>query len=209
MPSPTDAWLWLQQNVIEIIAVICGLLYVYFTIRENILLWLFGIISSALYIQVFFVSGIYAYSLLYVYYVLIGVYGWYNWGKADSGDNKLQIRRTPTGLLTGCIIMTIIIAVPVYFALKRFTDSDMAIADALLTSGGMIATWMLTQKYLEQWLFWIVIDMASFGVMIFKGLYPSSLLFLVYGVLAVKGYLEWRKSFRNALINDKSSNYGS
>lgn len=193
----SEAWLWLQQNAIEIIAVICGLLYVFFTIRENILLWLFGIISSALYIQVFLSSGIYAYSLLYIYYVLIGVYGWYNWGRPDSGDNKLKIRRTPVLLLTGCIVMTIIIAVPVYYALIRFTDSDMAVTDALLTSGGMIATWMLTQKYIEQWLFWIVIDMASFGVMIFKGLYPSSLLFLVYSVLAVTGYLEWRKSLRN------------
>jgi nicotinamide mononucleotide transporter len=172
------------------------LLYVIFTIRENILLWLFGIISSGLYIQVFFNSGIYAYGVLYVYYVLIGIYGWYNWGKKDSPDNTVMIKRTPAYLLAGCIFSTILLSIPVYFALKHFTDSDMAGADALLTSGGMIATWMLTQKYIEQWIFWIIIDLASFGAMIYKGLYPSSILFLIYAILALKGYVEWRKNLK-------------
>jgi len=197
MPSFHDALLWLQQNVIEIIAVISGLLYVIFTIRENILLWLFGIISSALYIQVFYRSGIYAYSVLYVYYVVIGFYGWYNWGKRNEGETTIRIRKTPALRLFTYSAATVLIAVPVYIALRRFTDSDMAITDALLTSGGMVATWMLTQKYIEQWLFWIVIDLASFSVMIYKGLYPSSVLFFVYAVLALKGYLEWRKNLKS------------
>lgn len=191
-----DALFWLQQNAIEIIAVISGLLYVLFTIRENILLWLFGIVSSALYIHVFYHSGIYAYGILYIYYVLIGFYGWYNWGKKSADETTLKIRRTPSMLLMGCVLVTLIIAIPVYFALKNFTDSDMAVTDALLTSGGMVATWMLTQKYIEQWLFWIIIDIASFGAMIYKGLYPSSVLFLVYAILAFKGYFEWRKNLK-------------
>jgi len=195
MPFLQDALPWFQQHVIEIIAVISGLLYVIFTIREKILLWLFGIISSALFIQVFYSSGIYAYAVLYIYYVVIGFYGWYNWSK-KTGDGTVRIRKTPLKLLVGYIVLTVLIAVPVYFALDRFTDSDMAVTDALLTSGGVIATWMLTQKFIEQWLFWIVIDLVSFGVMIYKGLYPSSLLFLVYGLLAIKGYVEWRKDIR-------------
>jgi nicotinamide mononucleotide transporter len=192
-----DALIWLQQNAIEITAVISGLLYVLFTIRENILLWLFGIVSSALYIHVFYRSGIYAYAVLYIYYVVIGFYGWYNWGKKNT-DETLKIKRTPAILLAGCLLSTLIIAIPVYFALKNFTDSDMAATDALLTSGGMVATWMLTQKYIEQWLFWIIIDVASFGAMVYKGLFPSSVLFLVYAILAYKGYFEWRKNLKAA-----------
>jgi nicotinamide mononucleotide transporter len=193
MPSFQDAFLWIGHNFIEIIAVISGLLYVVYTIRENILLWLFGIISSALYIWVFYNSGIYAYAILYVYYVIIGFYGWYNWGKI-SDDTLVRIRRTPRVLLVGCISVTFIIAVPIFYSLKRYTDTDMAAADSLLTSGGMVATWMLTQKYIEQWLFWIAIDIVSCGVMIYKGLYPSSVLFLIYGILAIKGYVEWKKT---------------
>jgi nicotinamide mononucleotide transporter len=201
MPSLPDALHWFQQHYIEIIAVVTGLLYVIFTIKENILLWLFGIISSALYIHVFYYSGIYAYALLYVYYVIIGFYGWYNWGKKKSyaGDDKnaVKIRKSSMKQLAGYIIFTFILTVPVYIALNSYTDSDMALTDALLTSGGMVATWMLTQKYIEQWMFWIVIDLVSFGAMIYKGLYPSALLFLVYGLLAVKGYFEWNKDLKS------------
>jgi nicotinamide mononucleotide transporter len=200
MPSLSEATHWLLQHFIEIIAVLSGLMYVIYTIRENILLWLFGIISSALYIWVFYHSGIYAYSLLYVYYVIIGFYGWYNWSRKPAGsqqkENPVRIRHTSRLYLSGCIIFTIVLSIPLYFLLKRYTDSDMAATDALLTSGGMIATWMLTQKYIEQWLFWILIDSVSFGAMIYKGLYPSAFLFLVYALLAVKGYLEWNKELK-------------
>lgn len=197
MPVFSEALLWLQRHYIEVFAVISGLLYVFFTIKENNLLWLFGIISSGLYIWVFFHSGIYAYTVLYVYYVVIGFYGWYNWTKKPANDSmneeKLQIRKASKRYLWGCLVLTVVFVMPIYFLLKKYTTSDMALADALLTSGGMVATWMLTQKMIEQWLFWIVLDLLSFSVMIYKELFPSALLFLIYTLLAVKGYLEWKK----------------
>jgi nicotinamide mononucleotide transporter len=188
---------WLQTHYLEIIAVTTGLLYILFTIREKILLWLFGIISSAIYVWIFYKSKIYAYSLLYIYYVIIGFYGWYNWGRKNEGSEAaLVIRFTPPKWLAGCLAATVIIAVPLYYILVRFTDSDMALLDAVLTASGMVATWMLTQKYLEQWLFWIIIDVLSMGAMIYKSLFPSAALFLVYAVLAVKGYFDWKKEIQ-------------
>jgi nicotinamide mononucleotide transporter len=192
---------WLQEHYIELIAVITGVVYVLFTIKENILLWLFGIISSALYIMVFLKAGIYAYAILYIYYVVIGLYGWYIWArKADEQETKsmLHIRKASTKLLLGCIGAIFATNIPVFFSLKLFTDSDLPLADAILTSGGMVATWMLTQKFIEQWLFWIVIDILSLSVMIYKGLYPSAFLFLLYTVLAFKGYFEWKKELIHA-----------
>lgn len=185
------------MRYLEWIAVFTGLLYVFFAIRNNILLWIFGILSSGLYIWIFFKSGIYAYALLYGYYVVVGFYGWYNWSVKQPDPEKqetvLKIQRASRHYLLACLVITAIMAWPVYLILKRFTASDMALADALLTSGGMVATWMLTQKLIQQWLFWIVIDLLSLGVMLYKGLYPSALLFLIYTLLAIKGYLEWRK----------------
>jgi nicotinamide mononucleotide transporter len=198
MNSLSNAIDWLQTHYLEIIAVTTGLLYILFTIRGKILLWLFGIISSAIYVWIFYKSKIYAYSLLYIYYVIIGFYGWYNWAgkKEGSGDNSLLIRHTPVKWLAGCIVSTVLIAVPVYFILIRFTDSDMALLDAVLTSGGMVATWMLTQKFVEQWLFWIILNALSLSAMLYKSLYPSAVLFLVYDVLAVKGYFDWKKEIQ-------------
>ncbi len=191
---------WLQLNYLELTAVMTGLLYVILTIRENILLWLFGIVSSGLYVWIFFKSGIYAYGLLYVYYVAIGFYGWYNWsGKPKDPGMKtegLHVHKASRSCLWTCIAITLVLIGPLYLGLKKFTSSDMALADALLTSGGIVATWMLTQKLIEQWLFWIVIDLLSMGVMIYKELYPSGLLFLIYTLLAIKGYLEWKKEMK-------------
>jgi len=189
---------WLQLHYIELLATITGLLYVIYTIRENNLLWLFGIISSGLYVYVFFNSGIFAYSTLYIYYVLIGIYGWYNWSRKltdpEGRQGNIVIRRASVTMIISCLAISILLSIPLYFILKKYTDSDIAFLDAVLTSSGMVATWMLTQKIIEQWLFWIVIDLLSFGVMILKGLYPSSLLFLAYTFLAVKGYSEWKKA---------------
>ena len=189
---------WLQLHYIELLATIAGLLYVIYTIRENNLLWLFGIISSGLYVYVFFNSGIFAYSTLYIYYVLIGIYGWYNWSRKltdpEGRQGNIVIRRASVTMIISCLAISILLSIPLYFILKKYTDSDIAFLDAVLTSSGMVATWMLTQKIIEQWLFWIVIDLLSFGVMILKGLYPSSLLFLAYTFLAVKGYSEWKKA---------------
>jgi nicotinamide mononucleotide transporter len=188
---------WLQLHYIELLATVTGFIYIIYTIRENILLWLFGNISSALFVWVFYKSSIYAYSILYIYYVIIGFYGWYNWSRpVHTGGGKparLLIHKTSVKGLMACIAVSLLFAVPVYFLLKRFSEADAAWVDALLTSSGMVATWMLTQKMIEQWIFWIVIDLLSCSLMLYKGLYPSSLLFVAYTLLAIKGYVEWKK----------------
>jgi nicotinamide mononucleotide transporter len=200
MPALSNAMLWLQQHYIEVAAVITGLLYMLYTIKENKLLWLFGIISSGLYSWVFYQSGIYAYAVLYLYYVVIGFYGWYNWSKKPASSlndgGGLVVHRASKVYLWWCIALTGVLAIPIYCLLKNYTGSDLALADAVLTSGSIVATWMLTQKLIEQWLFWIIIDLLSFFVMIFKELYPSAILFLVYTLLAMKGYIEWKKELK-------------
>lgn len=199
MHAAESAFQWLQQHYVELIAVITGLLYVILAVLENPLLWLFGIISSGLYALIFYQSGIYAYAALYVFYVIIGLYGWYNWSdKTDKthARRQLTVRWASKGTLWLCTIITLTLAVPIAYALQRFTSSGLVIADAFLTAGGIVATWMLTQKYIEQWLFWIIIDMSSMGLMMFKKLYPSALLFFIYTLLAIKGFAEWKKEYK-------------
>jgi len=190
---------WLQMHYLKIfewLATITGFLYIFYTIREDIRLWFYGIISSALFALVFFKSSLYANSFLYIYYVIIGFYGWYAWSRSEKGKDKakrLTIHRSPVLQLIAYIAVSVLFAFPVYFILKKFSDSDAPSIDALLTTGGMVATWMLTRKLIEQWIFWIVIDLIWCGLMIYKGMYPSLLLFIAYTILAFKGYFEWKK----------------
>jgi nicotinamide mononucleotide transporter len=186
---------WLEMHYIKM-ATITGFLYIYYTVREDIRLWIYGIISSALFAWVFFKSSIYANSLLYIYYVIIGFYGWYAWSRSEKEEDKeakLMIHRSSLKILIVYISASVISAIPVYFILRKFSDSDAPLIDAVLTTGGMVATWMLTQKLIEQWIFWIIIDLMWCGLMIYKGMYPTLLLFIAYTILAFKGYFEWKK----------------
>jgi nicotinamide mononucleotide transporter len=191
-------------KIFEWLATITGFLYIYYTIREDTRLWLYGIISSALFAWVFFKTSIYANSLLYIYYVIIGFYGWYTWSrseKEDSKKTKLKIKRTAVKKLSAYIAVSFVFAIPVYFILKNYSDSDAPMIDAVLTTGGMLATWMLTQKLIEQWILWIVIDVIWCGLMIYKGMYPSLVLFAAYTILAFKGYFEWKKELAKLVVN--------
>jgi nicotinamide mononucleotide transporter len=202
----SDVMHWLVLHYLKIsewLATITGFIYLYYTIREDIRLWIYGIISSALFAWVFFKSLIYANSLLYIYYVIIGFYGWYAWsrtGKENDKEAKLAIHRSSFKMLVAYIASSFLLAIPVYFILKKFSDSDAPLIDSLLTTGGMVATWMLTQKLIEQWIFWIVIDLIWCGLTIYKGMYPTLLLFAAYTILAFKGYFEWKKEMATSVI---------
>ncbi len=196
--STTELIDWFSRNYLEVIAVITGIIYVLYTIRVNIFLWLFGTVSSALYIWIFYNEGIYAFGLLYIYYVVMGIYGWIRWAKDAQADEtgETKIIKIPTRLLYITLVVAIAAMYLIYFILSEYTDSDMPVTDAFITTGGMIATWMLTRKYIEQWLVWILADSISMIVMISKGLYPSALLFFIYTVLAILGYFKWRKDLK-------------
>jgi nicotinamide mononucleotide transporter len=188
---------WLQLNYIEFAATLTGLLYVVYAIKQKRIVWLFGILSSGLFVWVFYHADLFAYGTLYIGYVIIGIYGWYNWSRKIPDDvnkkGRISIHKATAHNLWSYIIISVLLTVPIYIILKKYTDSDLPFPDAILTALGLVATWMLTQKLIEQWLFWIAIDLFSFFVMIYKGLYPSSVLFIVYTLLAVKGFFEWKK----------------
>jgi nicotinamide mononucleotide transporter len=190
---------WFVNNYIEFLGTIFGLIYIVFSIKQNILLWPVGIISSALYIYVFFYSKFYADMSLQVYYLFISIYGWYSWlhGKNKNTEtNQIQITRATKKLSFILISLTFILFVFIAFILKNYTDSPLPYWDSFTTSASIIATWMLTKKYIEQWLIWIVVDAVSLGLYIYKGLYSTSFLFIVYTIMAIIGYFEWKKGMK-------------
>ncbi len=187
---------WLSENYIEVLGVITSLIYLYFSVRQIIWLWPFGILSSALFIWIFFSSKFYADMGLQVYYLGISIYGWIYWlqgGRGPSGQEKLPVSRITPGLAwilagSGTALFLGIVAV-----LKLCTDSDVPWGDGFTTAASIVATWMLARKILEHWLVWILVDAVAAGLYFYKGLYPSSLLYVIYSVIAVLGYLQWKK----------------
>lgn len=187
---------------IEILGAVTGLIYLYFSIRQNILLWPWGIITSLLYVYVFFQAKFYADMSLQFYYLGVSIYGWYFWRSVQKDDQKKQtsIIRTSTSEWMVFVSVTILLSWAFGYGLDNFTDSPLPYWDAFTTAGSVVATWMLARKYLEHWLFWIVIDIVSLGTYIYKGLYPTVVLFSVYSAMAVIGYFQWRKELNKKTI---------
>jgi len=187
---------WLLKNQVEIIGALLGVSYVILSVRQSILTWPAGILTSAFYIFVFLKSGFYAYMGLQVYYVLISLYGWYFWMKGNRKDEKRQSSVGRLNFRSGMILLvfTSLIFVLIHFMLNKFTDSRIPVTDSILTAFSITATWLLARKILENWLLWIMVDAVSAIVFSVKGMWPTSVLYFIYTVLAVSGFLKWKKS---------------
>jgi len=213
---------WTADHGIEIFGALTGILYVFLEIRQNILLWPLGIVTSAVYIYVFRENGFYAGMVLQFYYVAISVYGWRAWSMeqgarrkehgawgsdppaggeqtdsaAASTDQKKGLTVRRINLKTGivCAVVSLVLWAGLWYVLDRWTDSPVPMWDGLITSLSVVATWMLTRKILEQWHVWIFANAIATVVYLAVGMYPTAVLFMVYAIMAVAGLREWRKS---------------
>jgi nicotinamide mononucleotide transporter len=193
----TGSFLWVVRGSIEILATLTGLIYLIYSIAGDKRLWIYGILTSGLYVYVFFKSGIYADMGINVYYVLVSIYGWLHWTYFKNEKNKdIPYSRTKMGELAIIILVTGILFGVILYILKNFTNSTVPYLDSLLTACSITATWMLARKIIEHWLIWIMVDFISIGLYIYKGLYPTTILFLVYTVLAFTGFIEWKKKWQ-------------
>lgn len=199
----SQVFFWIQSHFIEVLATIAALLYIHFSIKRKIILWLFGFISSALSVYVFFSSKLYADMSLNLYYVVISVYGYYRWMKGKEHNGRaLSITKSKKSLLIILSILTTILFFGIAYILKNFTDSDIPYWDAFTTAASITATWMLAEKKLEHWYIWIVVDIVSAGLYLYKGLYIFVFLFLFYTYLAIRGVFEWNKAWKNEIMKE-------
>jgi nicotinamide mononucleotide transporter PnuC len=185
---------WIIDNIVEIIGTISGLLFLYLEIKQNKWLWPVGLLTSVMYIYVFFVAKLYADMSLQFYYVFISIYGWIIWSKGtNKSDDQLPVVRLSRALFLTLFGASMLIYVFIAYILVNFTDASIPYWDAFTTALSIVATWMLARKILEQWLVWLVVNAVSMGLYIYKGLYPTTVLFFFYTVLALVGCLQWKK----------------
>ena len=187
---------WAFSNKVELLGTLFGLIYVWLSIRQSLHTWTAGIITSLLYCWVFFEAKFYAGMGLQGYYLIISIYGLWSWrrgGGNSSLSETLRVSCTKVNLWVKLFILNLFLTLLMYSLLSRYTDSPIPFGDAFTTSLSIIATWMLARKKIEHWLIWIFIDLISSGLYLYRGLYPTVFLFLVYTVMAVIGYYEWRK----------------
>ncbi len=179
---------------IEILGTIFGLAGVWLTVKKNIWCFPAGLINVMLYLVLFFKSKLYADASLQIFYIILLLFGWFQWKKAPARNVFVAatIKKKDWVFISAiCAIGTELIVT----LLKNYSDASLPYLDSLLTSMSLIAQWMVAKKKIENWIVWIVADVIYVGMYIFKHLYLTSVLYFIFIALAIIGYREWKKKF--------------
>jgi nicotinamide mononucleotide transporter len=182
---------------IEIAAALFGVASVYLSARQNVWNWPLGIINVTLYVIVFYGAKLYADMGLQAIYIVLAAYGWWHWLHGGTNRGVLRVSRVPTREVVLLAIAFLIGTTALSTLLARHTDASLPLADSALTAASLVAQYLMTRKYVECWLVWIVADIAYVAMFIFKELWPTAALYLVFTVLAVMGWRQWRASLRD------------
>ena len=182
------------QTLPEIVAVVTAILYLVFAIRENIVCWLFAAVSSLIYVWLFVVAKLYMESALYAFYALIAAYGWYSWhtGCHEGQDKPVVVwsRAIHGSAIPGIAVLSALSG----YLLETYTDAAYPYVDSTTTWSAIWATYLVARKVLENWWYWLLIDIVSVIVYWLRDLQLTSILFVVYVIMIPIGLISWKKS---------------
>jgi nicotinamide mononucleotide transporter len=182
------------MNLIEIIAVLFTFISVYLTIRGNILCWSTGLVGITFYSILFYQNNLLADLGLQFVFFIQSIIGWINWKRT-----KLELKPTILSKMGRIIITNSTIIL--YFIILMITirlEGNMPILDSAVATLSIIAMTLLIFKKIESWFFWILNDIILISIFISTGLYLSAFIYLIFLIMATKGFLEWRKSIKIA-----------
>jgi len=192
------------MDPLEVAAVVFGIVSVWLSTREHIASWPTAIVNVSLYFLVFRDAKLYADMGLQVIYLVLSLYGWYEWKFGGTGRTELPVSRTSRRTALTLLPLGALGAVVLGSILDRSTDAALPWVDSAAAVTSLCAQWMMTRKLLENWLVWIAVDVVYVAMFIFKGLYLTAGLYAVFLVLAVSGFIEWRASWRGRMASTTS-----
>jgi len=184
---------FIVQNWLESTAVIFAILYLILAVKQNILCWTAGIISSVLYFFIMQKAGLYMEAYLQVFYVVMGIYGWSQWSASNASNPSFIVNTWSKYQHMITISIILVLSLLSGFLLERYTDAALPFLDASVSWGAVVATYMVAKKLLENWIYWFVIDATSIFLFIERGLWLSAILFATYLVIIFFGYQSWNK----------------
>jgi nicotinamide mononucleotide transporter len=185
------------MSIWEVVAVILGIAYLVLAMRQSILCWYAAFGSTAIFSWLFWDVSLVMESGLNVYYLIMAIYGWSVWrGNKEKSETNVAIKTWSLSrhalVISGIILMSLATG----YGLEKNTSAALPYLDSFTTWGAVITTYMVAQKVLENWLYWLVIDTVAIYLFIDRELYLTALLMVVYVVLATIGWFMWLKEYR-------------
>lgn len=190
-------WEFLTERWVEVLGFVVGLVYLWWEYHADARMWIASVVMPAISLKVYYSAGLYADFAINIYYLLIAVYGWWQWtgrGRVHGGKEKREVHITRFPLRVVPVYALALAALwVVLWWLLGFTNSTVPVADSFTTALSIVAMVMLARKYAEQWLAWFVVDAVCTALYVYKGIYFYSLLYAIYTVISLIGYRKWRK----------------
>ena len=178
---------------VEVMAVVFGILSVWFARKENIWVYPTGIVNVLIYVYLCFNAGLYADMAINAFYFVMSVYGWYNWSRKDENQHVLPISKLNLAQWMLYILLVAVAFGLIYYVLVHFTNSTVPAFDSFTTALFIAGMWLLALKKIENWHLWILGDLLVIPLFAMKGLVFTSVQYIVFLILAVMGLVEWRK----------------
>ena len=184
-----------HEVYLELVAVFFGLCRVWYAKKDNILVFPTGLISTSIYAYLLWQWSLLGDSMINVYYFMMSIYGWYHWTRKKDHVDEFPIslmNKKEKRLAIVIFVATVFFVFLVYQYFNKFT-SWYSYLDTLLTGIFFVGMWLMAKRKVENWIFWIVGDLLSIPLYLAKGYTFTSLQYIVFTIIAVYGYLEWRK----------------
>jgi len=181
------------MNVIDLLALCFGILGVILTIRETIWCWAAGIISLSIQAFVFYKARLFGDFLLQIFYFISGLYGWIYWNKYKTIEFNISKMSKKNWFL---VVVGNIIFCFILYPLLKYIKTDKIIFESILTSSSLICTYMMAKKWIENWIIWILINLAYVYLYLVKQLPTYAILYLFFSVMAFYGFYLWRKKLK-------------
>lgn len=212
--KPYESYTWLQITM-EVVAAFFGILSVYFSIKKNIWVYPTGIISTILYVYILFNFGLLGDMMINFYYTVMSIYGWILWSKNSDDYIHISVSKTTKrdwSIVTVLFIISLLLVTIVYY-FKPWIDNQFSMEnvdlglyhldwanwlDVFTTAIFLVGMYLMAKRKVENWLFWIIGDLIIIPMMVYKGLGITSIQFLLFTIMAVFGYLEWKKDLIKA-----------
>lgn len=188
-----------EKSAWELIAVGFGIAYLVLAMKESLWCWPAALVSTAIYTWLFWHVALLMDSALNVYYMLMAVYGFWSWSnleKRHSNAATLGIATWPLPVHLLAIFSVAVVSLFSGYLLSGHTEAAWPYLDSFTTWGSVLTTYMVAKKVLENWVYWIIIDAVAMLLYIERGLYPTAMLFFVYLILCVFGFVAWQKKYR-------------
>lgn len=191
------ATLWEGINatsIVEWLAVASNILYVILAAKRLILCWFFAFIGSALFVYLCFIGELYIESILQLFYVAMAIVGWVTWNHAKTEEVTLKKWEVKKHLIN--ILASGFVAVVLGYLFDTYTNQANPYVDAFTTVYSLAATFMVTQKIVENWLYWIIIDLVSIYLYAQRDYNLTAVQYVLFTILAVFGFVAWQKAYK-------------